>query len=727
MRAACDNTRAGDHPTSTLTLTAFFFFPYLPSLLAISAGARAIGYTAPPILRRSVCSPSVALAPSIAMAAYASFVDDAHVQIHPSIRLQHSSSAGFHAVAQYAIPEGAQLFAVPLPSCMDLTPERAAGLGELAAAGCPPLCISALQLLLRKGDTALAPHAAILHGLPPIRNVATWGPRENALLRGTMLERAALAMPLRERFRTIVAPFLRTHAMAAVTEDDFIRAATLVMSRCFHADGCENAATPAFSLTGGGGESATQHDSGSAIGTGAGHHPTRACTHNARVGDSFRFYALRPIAAGEQVYLSYGALSDAQLLHTYGFVPEEGGVEAHVSGASGSTDSFSSSSSSFSTAAAAAASTTSTSTSSIFTASAASANPHNAVHIATDAVISSLKFAVCPIGSKGERGWASTVAPHLRALLGPHGVTLRAHADDDGDDVGSSVMPLWRSLLPSSLLTALQVAGMELADISLLKGAGGGPPVQLSLPLLSALVAKSNSSKLNAAAAAAAAVAAAEDDDDDAEDIDDVAHSWSLLIPVVQSALQRYPSSLKADRAWYTGVRARMLAHEQHHGGASSSTASAAVALGKDSANGVSDGDAPALQQSCFHPSFIAAAARCTDASSSCIPTSIATAATEASSISSLSSSSSPSSSSSCLSAASTPAASRLPAASSSLSASSPSALAEDPWAAGEASQIELGAVDDLYRGCRLIAMREKDLLWSIAAGVVSGYLCSCL
>ena len=49
------------------------------------------------------------------------------------------------------------------------------------------------------------------------------------------------------------------------------------------------------------------------------HHPTAHCTQLARVGEDFCYYALRGIAKGEEVCATYGALSDAQLLHTYGF------------------------------------------------------------------------------------------------------------------------------------------------------------------------------------------------------------------------------------------------------------------------------------------------------------------------------------------------------------------------------------------------------------------------
>lgn len=316
---------------------------------------------------------------------YLQWINTAGVYLHPSLRLDWDRFRGFHIRAVKSISAGEQLLDVPFSAALDLDADRP----EVAAfAAAPPLYRSALLLL--KLLPNLGQHVALLRQLPPVSNVIFWPSPEAAgsptapLLR-TSLERAHVTMPVRQRFRELIKPVLDAApelaasfpgtgaAGTGVTEEDFMWAASLVMSRCFHASAHAGGGAAAAGAVASSSSSTTSSGSGSGsplVSAGpwlvpvadlANYHPFSAASQmacmtasadgtaeSARAGagaggatassaspsgspsgppagspsGSFRYYALRDVGAGEEVFITYGRLSDAQLLHTYGFVVE---------------------------------------------------------------------------------------------------------------------------------------------------------------------------------------------------------------------------------------------------------------------------------------------------------------------------------------------------------------------------------------------------------------------
>jgi len=271
------------------------------------------------------------------------------VRIDPTLESVLHPRQGYHIKAAADISAGTLLAASPLRICIDLSPSSPAA-APLADLGLPPLCTSALLLqraLNQDGSPLPRAHIALLKALRTPLNVLVFGPEHLRVLRSTTLHGSS--MHLEERYAELVAPFLRTAAglrfggaeLRSEGCEGFMRAAALVMSRCFHADGSENASTPsalvgvlgaAEKAAGASGDArACEEPLKSHSLTGPilapfldlfNHHTHLASTHNARVADEFHFYALR-LAQREEVFLSYGQLGNGQLLHTYGFLPED--------------------------------------------------------------------------------------------------------------------------------------------------------------------------------------------------------------------------------------------------------------------------------------------------------------------------------------------------------------------------------------------------------------------
>ena len=481
------------------------------------------------------------------------------VQLHDLLSFSSSQSDGYHAVAQGHIEAGETLLIAPLSACYDLSGEpttrdarsHRAGdaassppFSELLEAGCPPVCVSALMLanaLAGNEKGALgAYHLQLLCGLPQIGNVADWTAVHAAMLRGTALERALDAMPLRERWHSIVLPFITKHSdkfgkTSALTEESFIRAAALVMSRCFHAQGDDSAAPIAATTA------ASEPSSLSVPGNGGpvlvpvadlfNHSPsTSAHTMCARAGDTFVFRALRPISRGEQVFLSYGALSDASLLRTYGYMAAPPTL---VKAAPVDPDTQSQ------------------------LASALAGNPSNSVHIGMELVIRSLRAAFQSgkhmgdgLREQAENTFDVAVAAMVDSgVISQAGFTLQLPLDDPRRQPGwqsavdkeRALPSLLSAILPVELLTASQVLGADASTAhEYAVSARNIAPTRLLLPLATPLE--------------AIATATAGNGDDDDADVDDVLFAWTTVQRVIAARLAEYPSSLSADRAWDAAV-----------------------------------------------------------------------------------------------------------------------------------------------------------------------------
>ena len=500
-------------------------------------------------LNTEKCTPHKLIPMSLPdLAAYRAAVTAAGVHIDSRLHLRFSDDAGYHIVASADVPPGDLLAMAPLRVSLDLSPDGPAAV-ELAGLGLPPLCASALLLQreLAEGGGALpAEHAALLRTLRTPRNVLYFDAAHQQALRGTSLQGATLH--LRDRYKSLIAPFLSaspSFGSAALREDGcegFLRAAAIVMSRCFHADGTDDAAAPsalagvleaAQSAAAAAGDSSNSTETKSASPTGPilapfldlfNHDPRRAATHNARVGDGFNFYALRPIAAGEEVFLSYGQLSDSQLLHTYGFLPEE---EAE-----------------------------------------GRRNPHNFVLVPSAGVVSAVREALRVSGSLD--------APRAKVLNAAASLLRQSGLLDDAgfvlgsfDGAVAEASP-WRVLVacvPRSILTCLQVLLLDAPGFVEYKLAAAGSALELPLP--SAAPASQPAAGVAGATpgvgtvletpsardpAEVATNETSDDDDDDdsdadsgdeGDDRDDAAATWAALAAVLRHKLATYPASMQ--------------------------------------------------------------------------------------------------------------------------------------------------------------------------------------
>ena len=132
------------------------------------------------------------------------------------------------------------------------------------------------------------------------------------LLKNTALEGMLDSFPVYQRWTEDILPAMKERPefwnLEMQTFDHFRRALALVLSRGFHDHSMEGPhLVPVVDLLN--------------------HHCQKACTCPSLEysGDKFQFrmYAHRDIEAGEEVYNTYGDLSDAQLLRSYGFVHKD--------------------------------------------------------------------------------------------------------------------------------------------------------------------------------------------------------------------------------------------------------------------------------------------------------------------------------------------------------------------------------------------------------------------
>lgn len=453
---------------------------------------------------------------------------------------------------------------------------------------------------------------------------------------------------------------------------------------CFAVDSAAEAAPAAGAAAGAAGEVASSSSASSSGG--------------ARAGPSFRYYALRDLAPGEEVFVSYGKLSDAQLLHTYGFVveaPTPG--SAHVRAAFQPLD-FEAAGTS-----ASAGDGGGTVAALLRPLSFARQNPYDTVQLPFANVRAAAVGVLGALGASGPRQ-TKLLLRATQLLRDGHvipegGFTLQLQ--DASLEGVRALEGLWGCehpgqllgrLLPPELLTALQVLLMPaeaLAQYTAVAQEVAPSPLLLPLESPSALIAKLAALKARAgarascagASGAAGSVAATSggssagaggagasgaggkrgrptgssaaggsgsaaaskrprvepqsDDDDEngggdgssdasdgSEDSDDEeeeeeeetaadvrdalsesAGVWTALLHAVTSALAKYPSTLKEDRAWYERLQPAAGAAAAPSSSAASSASASAESLPVDSgvsssagagAVGFSAGDKPA-------------------------------------------------------------------------------------------------------------------------------------
>jgi hypothetical protein len=264
---------------------------------------------------------------------YQKWADGAGIRLHPLLKFCHDASAGFHVKAVEGIAKGAELVRVPFDACLNLSPAQPR-VASLRGCGAPPLCISSLLLADALGSGShsafgnLGGHAAVLRGIRPEGLVLSWKERDIDVLEETSLATAVSCMPVRQRFVELILPFVAAtrdgFSLPASQEacvDALMHAAALVMSRCFHAPqvqvpaGDDNASAAVV-------QEILEGPFLVPVCDFFNYQPGACATQLCLQGDAFCYTAERDIAAGEEVYANYGNLSDAQLLHTYGFVTQ---------------------------------------------------------------------------------------------------------------------------------------------------------------------------------------------------------------------------------------------------------------------------------------------------------------------------------------------------------------------------------------------------------------------
>lgn len=247
-------------------------------------------------------------------------------------------------IAKAAISKGEKLLLIPKDLCMTVptgediaasaatAPEAGPSSRALATLDPQPSNFMATVLLLMAEKAAMSRYAPYLATLPPSHNsLVTWTDQQLSLLNGTALEdRGGKRCP--EIYTQEVLPIITSHAsvwpLEACDLEAFTWALGMVQSRAFHLSSATDRVTgssdssnntclyliPAVDML--------NHSSSQ----------DRRCTELQliKVGPAIQgaaaprefFYmeAQRDIAKGEEILHSYGDLSDAQLLHTFGFV-----------------------------------------------------------------------------------------------------------------------------------------------------------------------------------------------------------------------------------------------------------------------------------------------------------------------------------------------------------------------------------------------------------------------
>lgn len=256
--------------------------------------------------------------------------------VHPELDLFAALRGGGRGVvARARIPEGETLLAVPKAACMYVPAGggSSSGSGEAPALRAvraldPPPSNFMATVLLLMAERAAGPSSAFtsyLSTLPPGHEALTaWSPAELATLAGTALEHRG-GDSVADIYARKVVPLVAAHPEAwpaeRCDEAAFVWALGTVQSRAFHL-GEGSAALTASGASGGSaqrlymipGVDMVNHSSDAAA------RATELRAAGDDAGGVFLMVAERDICAGEEVLHSYGPLSDAQLLQTFGFV-----------------------------------------------------------------------------------------------------------------------------------------------------------------------------------------------------------------------------------------------------------------------------------------------------------------------------------------------------------------------------------------------------------------------
>ena len=234
---------------------------------------------------RSTHAPSAGQMPGLPVG-FMAWAKTSGIHLSPSLCLSYSPELGHHLLAAAPLPKGALLLSVPLRAC-HTAPTSSPLAAELCAAGVSPLFVACAVLARTLAAGAGGAHVALLLSLPPVHNVARWGSAE---------------LPVAARYADAL-PALRRAGAPLPTAAHFELAASLLLSRGFSLP-CAGAVAGAPVL-------APVLDL-------LNHSPSpSAAVHSGAAALECR--ALRALAAGEEVRISYGALSDAELAYRYGF------------------------------------------------------------------------------------------------------------------------------------------------------------------------------------------------------------------------------------------------------------------------------------------------------------------------------------------------------------------------------------------------------------------------
>jgi hypothetical protein len=241
------------------------------------------------------------------------------VIISPSIKIVFDSYKGYHVVAVQSIPIGTAIITVPLSICSLLHSKKSNYSPVekvLAPLKLPGLYIQASQLLVllfSSGGDQLGDHGKILKNLNLDTITLSSLPSEvSNMLKGTTLDDGGAALPVSERFKDIW-PCLQGKGLLEklkITEaqDYFSYCCKLVLSRCVETDGSQESEcapgpqyVPVIDFF---------------------NHSVTPQAQIMQIGGKGDFVSLTiaPISAGDEVFISYGEKSDAELLRQYGFV-----------------------------------------------------------------------------------------------------------------------------------------------------------------------------------------------------------------------------------------------------------------------------------------------------------------------------------------------------------------------------------------------------------------------
>lgn len=645
----------------------------------------------------------------VSNASYHSWLTRTGLIVSEKLSVHYECGQGYHLLAAKDIAAKELLIEVPMTACLLQQQNSNSALDELRAAGASGLYLAAAAYLqqeaLGESKSVLGPHLKVLDGIRGLGNVLSWKDRERALLAETSQAAMVGTIPVRDRFATVVEPILRKYPEiwpeSVLSEDAFVHACELFLSRGFHAEGSENASKSSLRRNGteagsGSGAADAQDATDSAAGASSSaaessvdpgssasiellsgphlvpfadllnHHPSQYATQLARVGNDFRYYALRDIAKGEQIFATYGQLSDGQLLHTYGFVmpvdtPDAESAEAvAVAREEGETDGL---------------------------CLELCSNPCNAVLVTSDLVVDTVRKLLTLQGKfedKAEKKAFDRAVSFLkgRGLLSDAGFTLQVPtnagaASGGGDNSGAAISSgspsggaaaaapsKAVSMVPAAFGTVLQVLLLDSKDITAyIKACGDGV---LLMPLDRAC------SKASSSAAAGAGTDAAPSDHSDVDE--QAMEAWGIMMTILSERLRKYPSTLLDDYCWWAAVNSG-----KNDGGANSSASSSSGA-GAGGGAAQASGDHGDENGAAYH-AFVNGHG-----------------------------------------GGPKPAKKRKkgPASSeeSAASASSSGDGGSDPWSLSPAQQVSLGRSDAMYRNCRLVALGEKELIASLMAEI---------